>query len=104
MTLTEALEQGYEPCSRCDPPTRQDLEPEVTISESSLEELALPYYESSEAVFFYSGFALKYNEQYEQAEWVAYLLTDDEVRGTVERSDRFRADRNISTGSASLND
>ena len=55
-------------------------------------------------MFFYSGFTLKYNEQYEQAEWVAYLLADDEVRGTVERRDRFKADGNISTGSASLAD
>jgi hypothetical protein len=24
MTLKQALEQGYEPCSRCKPPTRED--------------------------------------------------------------------------------
>ena len=35
---------------------------------------------------------------------MAYLLTDDEVRGTLNRTDNFRADPRISTGSAGLSD
>lgn len=108
IALSEAMERGYEPCSRCDPPTQQndvqDPGTNTAATEPFLEQIVLPYYETHDAVFFYSGFALKYNEQYEQAEWVAYLLTDYEVRGTVDRSDRFRADDNIPTGSASLSD
>jgi endonuclease G, mitochondrial len=101
ISLTDAIEQGYEPGSRCDPPTLTDT-PEIAHSDPEKERLALPYYEDN--VFFYSGFALRYNEQHEQAEWVAYLLTDNEVRGTVERSDRFRADNAIPSESASLAD
>ena len=50
----------------------------------------------------YSGFDLAYNETYEQASWVAYVLTREEVEsGTVPRSDHFRSDTSIATGSAS---
>ena len=52
----------------------------------------------------YSGFALLYSEEHEQPYWVAYLLTDNEVRGTHTRTDNFRADPQVHTGSASLED
>ncbi len=52
----------------------------------------------------YAGFTLEYNEQTEQAKWVAYELTRMEVRGSVDRTDNFKADPNISTGSADLSD
>ncbi|MGB3618197.1 MAG: DNA/RNA non-specific endonuclease [Catalinimonas sp.] len=52
----------------------------------------------------YSGFTLAYAEPYEQAAWVAYQLTDDEVAGRVKRTDNFRADRQVRTGSATLED
>ena len=53
----------------------------------------------------YKGFDLGYNEAGEQASWVVYVLTKDEVvNGSVSRSDNFRADTSISTGSASLAD
>ena len=68
------------------------------------QDIELPYYESDAVVIRYAGFALKYNEEYEQAEWVAYQLTDDEVQGTIERTNNFRADQNITTGSAALAD
>ncbi|MFA6845255.1 MAG: DNA/RNA non-specific endonuclease, partial [Sphaerochaetaceae bacterium] len=50
------------------------------------------------------GYALSYNEQYEQPSWVAYQLTCDEVVGTIERTDNFRPDPAILTRSASLDD
>jgi endonuclease G len=53
----------------------------------------------------YSGFDLAYNEEFEQASWVAYILTRGEVeQGTVPRSDDFRPDTTIRTGSAGLSD
>ncbi|QTQ16792.1 DNA/RNA non-specific endonuclease [Treponema parvum] len=52
----------------------------------------------------YSGFTLCYREEYEQAEWVAYELTESELVKTVERSNYFRADPSISTNSASPED
>jgi len=53
----------------------------------------------------YSGFHLSYNEQYEQANWVSYILTKQMVRNDkVDRNDNFRSDENIQTGSATLED
>jgi len=53
----------------------------------------------------YTGFDLGYNEKYEQASWVAYVLTREEVEsGTINRTDNFRTDTSIATGSANLAD
>ena len=53
----------------------------------------------------YTGFDLAYNETHEQASWVAYILTRADVeKGTVQRTDNFRPDTSISSGSASLAD
>ena len=70
----------------------------------SAQDLELPYFEDASTVTRYAGFMLKYNEQYEQAEWVAYQLTAAEVLGTLERTNNFKADPNIETESAALRD
>ncbi|MEO0334136.1 MAG: DNA/RNA non-specific endonuclease [Bacteroidota bacterium] len=50
-------------------------------------------------------YTLSYVEEHEQAEWVAYELTEAEVRSNVaDRSDDFREDSFVITGSASLDD
>lgn len=49
-------------------------------------------------------YSLSYIEEYEQAEWVAYELTKEEVLGTIKRKDAFREDKSIYSGSASLLD
>lgn len=49
-------------------------------------------------------YALSYAEEHEQAEWVAYELTEVEVQGLAERQDDFREDPEVRTGSASLKD
>lgn len=50
------------------------------------------------------NFTIAYSEGNEQAEWVAYELTQDEVQGGTERSDDFREDPLVATGSASPED
>jgi endonuclease G, mitochondrial len=53
----------------------------------------------------YKGFDLAYNEAGEQASWVVYVLTREEVEnGSVSRTNNFRSDTSISTGSAALAD
>lgn len=60
---------------------------------------------TTDCIRSYTGFDLGYNEKYEQASWVAYVLTREEVEaGTINRTDNFRADTSISTGSAKLAD
>lgn len=48
----------------------------------------------------FSQFTLAYNEQHEQAAWVAYRLTVRNNGARHERYDRFMADEKVSTGSA----
>ena len=48
----------------------------------------------------FENYTLCYRESYEQAEWSAYCLTEDELVKNAKRSDDFRADPEITTGSA----
>jgi len=56
-------------------------------------------------IIHYQNFSLAYSEKHEQAVWVAYELTKEEVETkVVDRKNNFREDPHILTGSASLND
>jgi endonuclease G len=66
--------------------------------------IGLPFTPDPAGVLSYAGFTLKYNEEFEQAEWVAYELTDEEVRGSFDRSEDFRSDPRVLTGSADPDD
>ena len=48
----------------------------------------------------FEHYSLCYRESYEQAEWSAYCLTEEELVKNAKRSDDFRADPEITTGSA----
>lgn len=49
-------------------------------------------------------YTLSYSEPHEQAEWVYYVLTPDNINGSVARHDKFRPDNKVPTGSAQLAD
>jgi len=59
---------------------------------------------SGHEVHAYTGFELCYREEYEEAEWVSYLLTKEELTKVIDRTNDFRADTKISTGSATPQD
>ena len=64
-----------------------------------------PLAPTADTILSYSGFDLAYNEENEQAAWVAYVLTREEIESvSIERSDNFRSDTKLATGSASLAD
>ena len=52
----------------------------------------------------HSYYTLSYLEEFEQAEWVYYVLTPEMLKGNTDRTNNFRADPKISTGSAQLTD
>tara|TARA_B110000879_G_C11134458_1_gene497492 strand:- start:996 stop:1889 length:894 start_codon:yes stop_codon:yes gene_type:complete len=52
----------------------------------------------------HSYYSLSYDESHEQSEWVYYLLTSDMINGNYQRTDNFRVDNKIQTGSASKSD
>ncbi len=59
----------------------------------------------TDTILSYKGFDLAFNEANEQASWVVYILTREEVeRGPEALTDNFRPDNSFSTGSAALSD
>ena len=64
----------------------------------------LPAYTSQGDIVKHTAYTLKYNEPYEQAEWVAYKLTATRVNAVVKRTNVFRPDPMVKTGSAEPSD
>lgn len=70
-----------------------------------LERLTIPKIKNGDIIIEHTGFTLSYNEKHEQANWVAYVLTDEEARKIVaQRNENFREDPDVPTGSATLDD
>jgi len=67
--------------------------------------LEIPAEVGSNQVVEHYAYTLSYNELHEQADWVAYELTKAEAESEVaSRTDDFREDPDVSTGSAALGD
>lgn len=73
----------------------EDIQP---TQNTSLEPL------SKGEIIKHTYYTLAYSEADEQAYWVFYHLTPELINGTQSRTDDFRADPLVSTGSASLED
>jgi endonuclease G len=65
-----------------------------------LYQLELPGFTKNDAIVRHFAYTLCYNERYEQASWVAYELTDDELIKRYDRSNRFRVDGAVKTATA----
>ena len=71
------------------------------VNESGYDNLTLGIPGPADTIIDRPGYALGYCEAHEQAAWVIYRLTAEELRTKVSsRSDDFRADPDIPTGSA----
>jgi endonuclease G len=65
----------------------------------------VPGFAMSDQVIHHKGYTLCYDEGSEQAKWVAYRLTAEMCDNNgEERTDNFRTDKAVKTGSASPND
>ena len=79
--------------------------PERETSAYAGEEHFLPSAVKGSDVYHYRNYSLSYNDAYEQADWVAYVLTKDNlVKPWQQRNDNFRPDVAIRTGSATPED
>lgn len=67
---------------------------------SAITNLELPEGPAGHQTVTHTGYTLSYNEQHEQANWVAYELTTAEAAGTIKRRDNFQPDPLVITGSA----
>lgn len=71
------------------------------LSEHSLE---IPLVLNGEKLIQHAGYSFVYSEEHEQAKWIAYILNNKELDGTFDRSDNFREDPFVSSGSADNSD
>ncbi|MFC2139674.1 DNA/RNA non-specific endonuclease [Bacteroidota bacterium] len=69
-----------------------------------IENVEIPVYDREAEIVEHTAYSFQYNEQHEQADWVAYTLINDMLNNEIERSDDFRVDTMVSTGSAELSD
>ncbi|MFK7969139.1 MAG: DNA/RNA non-specific endonuclease [Bacteroidia bacterium] len=60
--------------------------------------------EAKGEVVHHQHFSLSYINDHEQAEWVAYELTSEELKGEVGRTNNYREDPTVMVGSALLSD
>ncbi len=65
----------------------------------TLDQIGLPN-SSSESVIKHSAMQLVYSEEHEQAKWVAHIITPDIIDGRATRSNDFREDPKIKSGTA----
>ncbi|MFL5764879.1 MAG: DNA/RNA non-specific endonuclease [Bacteroidia bacterium] len=74
----------------------------------SIRDFAAVFYpetKKTDQIIRHLAYALCYEEKYEQARWVAYRLTSAMVeKSAEERTDDFREDKEVPTGSASPDD
>ena len=69
-----------------------------------LAKIGVPQTSKSEKIIYHSAICLVYSEQHEQAKWVAHIILPDIVNGKESRSNNFRIDTLIKTGSAEEKD
>ena len=76
----------------------------LVFSSLLFSQIELSKTDQREQIIYHTGFTLSYNEAHEQASWVAYELTSNELIKKVNRSDNFKQDPKVETGSALLSD
>ena len=69
-----------------------------------LAKIGVPETSGNEKIIYHSAMCLVYSEPHEQAEWVAHIILPDIVKGKESRSNNFRIDTLIETGSAEGSD
>lgn len=69
-----------------------------------LKKKGLPENKQKKQIIHHSSFSLSYNEDHEQANWVAHIISPDINKPGFSRTNDFRIDPLISTGSAAEED
>ena len=77
----------------------------AAVAEAAPGSPGLPDMAGGHEIVTHTAYTLSYNEGHEQADWVAYALSAADLSGNgEERTDNFRLDPSVSTGSATLED
>ena len=72
--------------------------------QTDIQLVGLPKVEGDEEVINHLAYSLVYSEQHEQAKWVTHIIIPAIIEGEAKRSNNFRKDTLIKTGSASQKD
>ena len=81
-----------------------DSVPLYNIRSTEVSKLEIPKTQRKEVVISHTGYSLSYNETHQQANWVAYELTNEETNKTWARTDKFLTDPKVKTGTANDKD
>lgn len=83
-------------------PTQIPSTQDTTFLKDSLQsqDFGLPAITKKDRVIKHFAFTLSYSEEHEQAKWVAYQLNSEEAAGQEARTDNFREDPAVISGSA----
>lgn len=106
-TFTEtkpATQTKIEQFTEIQPQQEKPEPPVMDTGDVKLSWSVLPRLSSNLQFVVHHAFSLGYNEKYEQAAWVAYVLSEAETNARYERSNDFEEDPMVSTGSATDND
>lgn len=76
----------------------------LKIKVATIPRLEIPKTKPTEKIITHTGYSLLYNEDYEQASWVAYELTKEETNKIFERTNKFIPDTKVNTGTANDKD
>lgn len=72
--------------------------------QTEMSNVGFPVASQNEAIISHSAYRLSYNETHEQANWVMHIILPDIAEGNVSRSNDFREDPMVKTGSAQEKD
>ena len=68
--------------------------------QNEIESIGVPINGVQEEVITHSALRLSYNEKHEQANWVMHVILTDAITGVASRTNDFRVDSLVATGSA----
>ena len=108
QSLTEKitrLEQEIESVGNKNAKLNEDLnELKLEKIREDLRLIGMPKNEPSEEIICHSAMCLVYEEKHEQAKWVAHIILPDIVNGKEGRTNNFRKDTLVKTGTADDDD
>ena len=68
--------------------------------QDQIEKIGVPNSDNNEQIISHSAFSLSYNEDHEQANWVMHIILPETTNGNASRSNDFREDPLVTTGTA----
>ncbi|MBI4647202.1 MAG: DNA/RNA non-specific endonuclease [Bacteroidia bacterium] len=71
---------------------------------SDIKRIGLPAMQDGEMVVYHCGFAFCYLEEHEQSKWVVHIILPDIATGNVSRTNDFKEDTLVRTGTATIDD